>query len=127
MIKMKIETLEDFFKEHQYTLLVLSIFLLVTISLAESELYLSGMLSLLSALLTYSLLLGIKVKSKNSSVAFSLRCFKIVWPVFVVSFCCWTILNIVGKIGSPLEIFIWVIIWLLLICIYSIKVFLEEK
>jgi len=126
MIKIQKKTsLEDFFSYHPNTLLVLSIFLLVTISLVGSELYLSNILALLSALLTYSILIGMNMKDKDKDT-FSLRLFKIIFPIFTSTFCAWTILNIITTLTGELEMVIWIIVWLILMILPGLKYFLKK-
>ena len=113
-------TLEEFFKNHSNTLLVLSIFLLVTISLVGKDGYLNNLLALLSALITYSILIGIDVNDKNKD-NFPLIFFKIVFPIFITTFCAWVILNVIITLTGEIEKLVWIIVWLVLMIYPSLK------
>lgn len=118
-------SLEDFFRYHPNNLLVLSIFLLVTLSLVGSKLYLSNLLALLSALLTYSILIGMNMRNKDKDT-FSLSLFKIIFPLFISAFCAWVILNILPTLKGELEMVIWILIWLILMILPGLKYFSKK-
>lgn len=118
-------TLEEFFEKHKNTLLVLSIFLLVTITLANSEGYLNYVVSLLSALITYIMLIGINSKNEERD-SWQLSAFKIIFPIFISAFAAWIILNIIINLTGSTEKIVWIIIGLLMIIFPSIKFWLGE-
>jgi|SRR3989344_771772 len=118
-------TLEDFFRNHQYALIVLSIFLLVTIELVGKEGYLNNVLALLSSLITYSILIGIKAKDANKDTL-SLVSFKIVFPIFISTFCAWVILNVVITLTGEVEKIVWIIVWLVLMVLPSFRFWIQK-
>lgn len=124
--KEKKNTLEIFFKNHQNILLVLSIFLLVTLDLVGKTEYLSNILALLSALITYSLLLGIDAQDMNKDTL-HLSLFKIVFPLFIITFCAWVILNVVVTLSGEKEKIIWILVWLVLMIYPGFKFWFKKK
>ncbi|MBS3087185.1 hypothetical protein J4226_01180 [Candidatus Pacearchaeota archaeon] len=104
-------TLEDFFEKNNYTLIVLSIFLLVTISLVEGEGNLNNVLALLSSLITYFVLIGINRDNNDKGDTFPLWGFEIVFPLFISAFCAWVVLNVVITLTGNLAIITWGLIW----------------
>lgn len=124
-MKRKKITLEKFFNGHKNTLLVLSIFLLVTISLVGKEGYLNNILALLSALITYSILIGIDSKNIYQD-SIPLVIFKIVFPIFMVTFCVWVILNVVITLTGEIQRTVWVIFWFVLMIYPGFKFMIEK-
>lgn len=119
---MEKESLEEFFEKNKNILLVLSIFLLVTIELVSNSGYLNNILATLSALISYIMLIGIESQSKEKD-SWQLRGFKIILPILVSAFCLWVILNIAITITGEVEKIIWIIIWLILMIIPTIRFF----
>jgi len=110
--------LEKFIKKSSNTFLGLSIFLLITISLVQINGYLNNVLALLSALLTYALLIGIETRDKDKD-DFPLIFFKIILPTFTTAFCAWVILNVVTSLTEGRTI--WILVWLILMIYPSYK------
>jgi hypothetical protein len=127
MKKEKKNTLEDYFKKNNYSLIVLSIFLLVTLGLVNGNAYLNNILALLSALMTYFVLIGMNQDKKYKKDSFPLWGFEIVFPVFIVSFCAWVVLNIVITLTGEFAKTVWGIIWLIFMIYPSLKFWIWRK
>jgi hypothetical protein len=123
--KVKRVTLEEFFDRHKYTLLVLSIFLIVTITLALNPGKLNNVVALLSALITYVMLIGIHSKDEDRD-SWQLVIFKILFPIFISTFAAWIILNIIITLTGSTEKAIWIIIGLIMIIFPSVKFWLGK-
>ncbi len=120
-------SLNDFFKDHQYTLLVLSIFLLITIEFVGKEGYLNNLLALLSASITYFLLIGVDIPINKDKESFPLFGFSIIFPLFIITFCSWTILNIVTTLDDGLGKISWIITWLILMIYPGIRFWIRKN
>ncbi len=121
VIKKDKQDLESFFNKYQYTLLVLSIFLLITVEFVGKIGYLNNLMALLSSLIAYFLLIGIEMPLDKDRQTIPLFGFSIIFPVFIVTFCAWTILNIVISLDGEKSKTIWIAVWLVLMLYPVIK------
>lgn len=120
--------LESLFQKYQYTLLVLSIFLLITVEFVGKQGYLNNVMALLSALIAYFLLVGIDMPLDKKRQTIPLFGFSVVFPIFIVTFCAWTILNIVITLDGEKSKVVWILVWLFLMLYPGIKsIFKKDK
>lgn len=119
--------LNDFFRQHQYTLLVLSIFLLITVELVGKTGYLNDIMSLLSALMTYFLFMGIDMYLDKDKESIPLMGFTIVFPIFITAFCAWVILNIAINLQGTWGKVIWILIWLGFMIVPAIRFWFKKN
>ncbi len=121
----KKQDLEGFFDKHKNTLLVLSIFLLVTLTLVFEKGYLNNVLAILASLITYFMLIGINRKDSDNDTIW-LSGFKIVFSIFVSAFCAWIILNVVIGLEGEREKVFWILAWLVLMIVPSFQWFKKK-
>lgn len=109
-------SIEDYFREHQLSFLVLSIFLIITFQLTQQpQQFLSVALASISALISYACLIAV-TDSKNKKLSFGAYIIEALLLVFVITFCVWVILNIIIKIPES-NVTFGIIIWLVLMLV----------
>ncbi len=114
-------TIKNFLSNYSLNLVALSVFLLVAITLSSHDGYLSRPLGVLSAGISYFLLLDL-VKRDRGNDNFTLGVMKAFLVLFAIVFCIWVILNLIIPLQSIFDIIIF-LIWLLFILGVPIKLY----
>lgn len=117
--------LKEYLKENQEILLALSIFLLLTFNLVITKGYLNNALGILSASISYILLL-VLVDPGNftRSSSFFLGLFLSIMIFFIITFCSWVMLNLIPTLSGNVTILI--ILFLILMFIPSIRLIIGK-
>jgi len=114
--------LEKFLKNHEGTLLALSIFMLITLEVVSSKTYLWQVFGVLSSLLSYSLMISLISGLKNDETRWVFW-FKVYLSIFITVFCIWAMLNIIPWLIGDFIIISWIVLGLIGMILPSIKLF----
>ena len=117
-------TLEKLLEKYNYTLLTLGIFLLLTFSIVDSNTILKEVMAILSAVISYLLLVNMVSKhEENDNLLVNI--FKSTIALFTTSFCVWVVFNILLKASQ----FNWwmIVLWLVFMIIPGIKIWMKKR
>lgn len=112
-------TIKDFLKEHSLNLTALSVFLLVTITLSSHTGALSHPLGVLSAGVSYFLIIDL-IRKDTGKESINLGIMKSFIILFAILFWVWVILNLVTPLKQLTDILM-LILWLIFILGIPIK------
>ena len=117
----KFISIKDFLNENSLNLVALSVFLLVAITLSSHEGMLSHPLGVLSAGISYFLMIDL-IKKDTGRDSINLGIMKSFITLFAILFCIWVILNLVIPFQNNFDI-IMLILWLIFILGIPIKLY----
>ncbi|MEK6932166.1 MAG: hypothetical protein AABW56_00015 [Nanoarchaeota archaeon] len=121
----EISTIKEFLEKHLLNLVALSVFLLVTFTLAFNQSILNKSLGVLSAGISYILVIDIISKNSNKE-NITLGIMNSFIILFATLFCVWVILNLVLPIKIWTDILM-LILWLIFILGVPVKIYLNSS